>query len=100
MSYPVPPSSANSRSYKLYFLLSLLLVLAFAIAFGGYKIVFNSSSASAGQTAITAAEKKAAEEKQASIPVLVSPEEYDRKMLHIVNGDSSGKWPVKTGYPL
>lgn len=24
---------------------------------------------------------------------------YDARMLHIVNGDSSGKWPVKTDYP-
>ncbi len=25
---------------------------------------------------------------------------YDRLMVHMVNGDSSGKWPVKSDYPL
>lgn len=25
---------------------------------------------------------------------------FDRKLVHITNGDSSGKWPVKTAYPL
>jgi hypothetical protein len=99
MSYQVPSSSANSRSYRLYIILSLLLVLIFVIAFGGYKIVFNSSSATA-QATVTGAENKPVEEKKAAIPVLASPEEYDRKIQHITNGDSSGKWPVKTGYPL
>ena len=26
--------------------------------------------------------------------------EYDRKIEHITNGDTTGKWPVKTDYPL
>ena len=99
MSYQVPSSSANSRSPRLYIILSILLVLAFIIAFGGYKIVFNSSTAAAtAQVTVTAdASNKPVEEKKA--PVLASPEEYDRKIQHITNGDSSGKWPVKTGYP-
>lgn len=25
---------------------------------------------------------------------------YNQKMMHMLNGDSSGKWPVKTPYPL
>jgi hypothetical protein len=101
MSYQVPSSSANSRSPKLYVILSLLLVLAFIIAFGGYKIVFNSSSAAAtSQVALTGADNKPVDEKKAIAPVLASPEEYDRKIKHVTNGDSSGKWPVKTGYPL
>ena len=100
MSYQVPTSTANSRSYRLYLILSLLLVLIFAIAFGGYKIVFSSSSASAAEVTTTGSENKPVEEKQVAAPVLASPEEYDRKIKHITNGDSSGKWPVKTGYPL
>lgn len=100
MSYQVPTSAANSRPYRLYIILSLLLVLVFAIAFGGYKIVFSSSSASAAELTTTSAEKKPVQEKQAAAPVLASPEEYDRIIQHITNGDSSGKWPVKTGYPL
>ncbi|HKO81012.1 MAG TPA: hypothetical protein VJU78_11485 [Chitinophagaceae bacterium] len=102
MSYqvPTPASTTNSRSYRLYLILSLLLVLVFAIAFGGYKIVFSSSSASAAEVTTTVSENKPVEEKKAAAPVLASPEEYDRKIQHITNGDSSGKWPVKTGYPL
>lgn len=100
MSYQVPTSSANSRSPRLYIILSLLLVVAFIIAFGGYKIVFNSSSAATAQATVTGAENKPDGEKKAAIPVIASPEEYDRKIQHVTNGDSSGKWPVKTGYPL
>ena len=99
MNYPAP-SSANIRSYRLYIVLSLILVLVFAIAFGGYKIVFSSSASSDKQTTATAPAVKQEEQKKVSAPVISSPEEYDRKMAHIVNGDSSGNWPVKTGYPL
>ena len=99
MNYPVSSSSENSRPYTRYLLLSLSLVLVFAIAFGGYKIVFN-PGASAQQATVAASETKPTEEKKSSIPVLTTKEEYDRKMVHIVNGDSSGRWPVKTEYPL
>ncbi|MGZ5220370.1 MAG: hypothetical protein ACXWWD_04540 [Chitinophagaceae bacterium] len=99
MSYQVPTSSANSRHYRLYLVVSLLLVLIFIIAFGGYKIVFT-TTASASEATTTMSGSEASEEKKAIAPVLASPEEYDRKIKHITNGDSSGKWPVKTGYPL
>lgn len=95
MNYPVS-SPANSRPYRLYIILSLILVLVFAIAFGGYKIVFY--SASAKEAVATAPAVKPVEEKKA--PVIASPEEYDRRIVQMVNGDSSGLWPVKTEYPL
>ncbi|MEP7372125.1 MAG: hypothetical protein ABI675_01975 [Chitinophagaceae bacterium] len=99
MNYPVS-SSTNTRSYRLYIILSLVLVLVFAIAFGGYKIVFYTSSASAKEATENAPAAKPEEEKKVAAPVLASPEEYDRKIAHMVNGDSSGLWPVKTEYPL
>jgi len=99
MSYQVPTSATSTRPYRLYLLLSLLLVLVFAIAFGGYKIVFSTSSASAAEVTTSSANKPV-EETKAVAPVLASPEEYERLIQHITNGDSSGKWPVKTGYPL
>lgn len=34
-----------------------------------------------------------------SVPVLDTAL-YDQKIQHMLNGDSSGKWPVKTEYPL
>ncbi|MGK2862525.1 MAG: hypothetical protein ACSLE0_11355 [Chitinophagaceae bacterium] len=97
MNYPA--SSPNIRSYRLYIVLSLVLVLVFAIAFGGYKIVFSSSSPSQSPArSVTTLQQE--EEKKVVVPVIASPEEYDRKIKHVVNGDSSGRWPVKTGYPL
>ncbi len=99
MNYQVS-SSASTRSYKLYIILSLVLVLVFAIAFGGYKIVFHSSSAPDNQSSAVVPVEKQVEEKKVLPPGISSPEEFDRKMLHIVNGDSSGMWPVKTAYPL
>ena len=98
MNYPV--SSTNTRSYRLYIILSLVLVLVFAIAFGGYKIVFYTSSDSAKGAIATTATTKPEDEKKIAAPVIVSPEEYDRKIAHMVNGDTSGLWPVKTDYPL
>ena len=52
-----------------------------------------------GQLATTATTKPE-DEKKIAAPVIVSPEEYDRKIAHMVNGDTSGLWPVKTDYPL
>ncbi len=102
MNNPISSSADNRRPYTRYFLLSAVLILVFAIAFGGYKIVFNSGESSSG-AAIALADTsgiKVAEEKKSSLPVLTKTEEFDRKMVHIVNGDSSGRWPVKTEYPL
>ncbi len=69
MSYQVPTSAAtNTKPYRLYLILSLLLVLVFAIAFGGYKIVFNSSSASAAEVTTTASPNKPVEETKGCCP--------------------------------
>jgi hypothetical protein len=101
MSYQVPTSVPSSRSHRLYIILSLLLILIIAIAFGGYKIVFSTTSASPSpaQTLPTLADDKPGEEMKPAPVVTISPEEYERKIRHITNGDSSGKWPVKTAYP-
>jgi hypothetical protein len=98
MNYPVSTPANNSRPYRLYIILSLILVLVFAIAFGGYKIVFYSAAAAEKEEAATTTVVKPEEEKKA--PIIASPEEYDRRIALMVNGDSSGLWPVKTEYPL
>lgn len=98
MNYPVSTPANNSRPYRLYIILSLILVLVFAIAFGGYKIVFYSAAAAEKEEAATTPVVKPEEEKKA--PIIASPEEYDRRIALMVNGDSSGLWPVKTDYPL
>ncbi len=45
------------------------------------------------------ADTKPAPEVKAA-PALSDVEEYNSKITHIVNGDTTGKWPVKTDYPL
>lgn len=98
MNYPVTTPVSNSRPYRLYIILSLILILVFAIAFGGYKIVFYSAAASEKEEVASAPVEQPLEEKKA--PIIASPEEYDRRIALMVNGDSSGLWPVKTDYPL
>jgi hypothetical protein len=96
MNYPVSTPATNSRPYRLYIILSLVLILVFAIAFGGYKIVFYSAAAKA----TVSAEPVIQPEKEKKAQIIASPEEYDRRIALMVNGDSSGLWPVKTEYPL
>jgi hypothetical protein len=98
MNYPVS-SSDNPRSYALFLRLSIFLLLFSAVSFGGYKVVF-SSKASAKEIAAVVPGSDTGGEKNVSAPVLLDTQEYDSKLAHIVNGDSSGRWPVKTAYPL
>jgi hypothetical protein len=97
MNYPVL-STSNRRSYIL--VISIILLLFSAIAFGGYKVVFYSQASSTQITTDTSGVNLAEGEKKISLPGLSEKELYDRKIAHIVNGDSSGRWPVKDEYPL
>jgi hypothetical protein len=100
MNYPL---SARGRTYALYIALALLLILVVAIIFGGYKLVLSSpSSKSSVADNIKVAEpvqpvnevpKK--EEVKATDPAV-----FSQALAYITNGDSSGKWPVKTELPL
>ena len=99
MNYPISSSSASNKSYALVLRLSLLLILVSAIAFGGYKVVLN-STASAKEANTTNQEILPGEEKKIVAPPISDTVEYENKMAHIVNGDTTGKWPVKTEYPL
>ena len=97
MNYPVS-SSANSRSYALVLRLGILLVLVAAITFLAFKIFSRPSSDGSSLAASAALSVSETQEKPAPPPP--SKEEFDRKMAHIVNGDSSGLWPVQAEYPL
>ena len=98
MNYPVP-SSASSKSYRLYIILSLVLVLVFAVTFGGYKIVFYSSAPEKNEPA-KAAPVGVEEKQETPPPTIFSKDEYDRRISIMVNGDTSGLWPAKSEYPL
>ncbi len=100
MNFQVSSSSASNKSYTLVLRLSLFIVLFLAVAFGGYKVVLY-STAQAKESESDVQEVKPAEEKnKSSLVPSLDTAEYDSKMVHIVNGDTTGKWPVKTGYPL
>lgn len=98
MNYPVS-SSAGSRPYSVYLLIALTIALLLVIVFGGYKVVFHANVPDK-ETSTTTTGTTPGLEKKAAVPLLSDIEEYDSKIAHIVNGDSSGRWPVKTEYPL
>ncbi|MFI5129619.1 MAG: hypothetical protein ACHQFX_06495 [Chitinophagales bacterium] len=99
MNYPVSSASPNNKSYALVLRLSLALILFSAIAFGGYKVVLN-STASAKETTTNGPDTLPGEPAKNSIPAISDSVEFDNKIAHMVNGDTTGKWPVKTDYPL
>ena len=78
--------------------LSLAIILFIAIAFGGYKVVLNSTAAA--KEAKSVGTDTQPEVKTVVAPVIEDLVEYDNKIAHITNGDTTGKWPVKTQYPL
>src|SRR6185369_3977673 len=76
------------------------IILFVAIAFGGYKVVLY-SKASAQEAKINTPDKEIQrEEKAVTVPAVIDSAEYESKIAHITNGDTTGKWPVKTEYPL
>lgn len=94
MNVPVPSPSKN-RYYPLYICLGLLVLVLSLVAFFGFKIKTPRGPAGSSLT-VTETEKA----KNDSLLALARAEEYKQKMIHIVNGDSTGKWPVKMDYPL
>lgn len=75
---------------------SLIVILIAGLGFLGFKLFAGAPDKPASTTStvpVTAETAKPA-------PPPPSNEEYDRLITHITNGDSSGKWPVKTEYPL
>src|SRR5690242_14257809 len=93
---------AKNKYYPLYICLALLVIVITLVAFFGFKMNSTASADnSAKPAAATSPEAKAEEKRKSdSLMALAMAEEYDRKIIHITNGDSSGKWPVKTPYPL
>lgn len=101
MNYPL---SARGRTYALYIALTLLLILLVAIVFGGYKLVINTpEKALPEQNVAITSTSPVTRENQAKSPAPVpatNPEEFSQALAYVTNGDSSGKWPVKTELPL
>jgi hypothetical protein len=94
MNYPL---SQRGRTYAIVIGLTFLLILLVAIVFGGYRLVLYTSQPdkqpelqNVSVTIPDGGDEHAAKE------IKTDPLAYERAMAHIVNGDSSGKWPVKT----
>ena len=97
MNHTMSQPSSGNKSYVLILRLSLILILFSAIAFGGYKVVLYSKASAQGPH-VSSQGGPAPEEKK--VPVISDSVEYENKMAHITNGDTTGKWPVKADYPL
>ncbi|MBC7948731.1 MAG: hypothetical protein H7Y42_12660 [Chitinophagaceae bacterium] len=94
-------TSPSGKSYTFYLRLALIVILVSAIAFGGYKVVFYSAAAANEASASSGNDIKSVENKKAvAAPAVSDIEEYNKKLAHVVNGDTSGKWPVKSPQPL
>ena len=98
MNYPVS-SPVKNKYYPLYICGGLLIVVLSLVFFFGFRVNASNSSGFSANTA-SATEEKVKEEKNDSLEALALAAEYDRKIAHVTNGDSTGKWPVKTDYPL
>jgi hypothetical protein len=98
MNHPVSSTSTGNKSYALVLRLSLFLILFSAIAFGGYKVVIH-STASAKEVKLEQPVQPGEEKKNSAWQKFDSLE-YESKLAHMVNGDTTGKWPVMTEYPL
>jgi hypothetical protein len=85
------------RSSAFYIRLILVLLGVTLLVLLGFKL-FSRKPAENAAMATVETEAKPAEKKD-SLPV-ESKELFDRNIVHMVNGDTSGHWPVKTDYPL
>lgn len=76
----------------------IIVVLLAAAAFAGFKFLGPSGS----ENSVAAATPAEIPQTDSVIqpPTYAWKEEFDRKLQHITNGDTSGLWPVKTDYPL
>lgn len=79
----------------------ILVVLLAVAAFAGFKFLSATESESSSNPSGTSGTGEVT--KTDSIPAAPAYDwkgEFDRKLAHITNGDTSGLWPVKTDYPL
>ena len=92
MNYPL---SQRGRTYAIYISLTFLLILIIAIAFGGYRLVLQAPAPTQDpvheNNSIVVPGTEVEEPEPAPDPLA-----YEQAIANIVNGDTSGRWPVKT----
>ncbi len=98
MNQPVPANTVT-KSTNLFLRIAVILIAIGATAFGTWYYFSKSDNPSqAGTPTITPSSKDTADAPAVTPPDMKA--EFDSKLLHITNGDTSGLWPVKTAYPL
>lgn len=80
--------------------LSLFLISLSLFVNGCNEVAVGSKQTAAIDTTIKDKDNTAIKSDSVSTPQAVDTVLYNRLQLHITNGDSSGKWPVKGPYPL
>jgi hypothetical protein len=88
-------SSTTNRTSTPIMRIGLILVVFAAIVFAGFKFFSGRSGNEAAAPPVLLEEVQKVDSTDSLMAQL-----YDEKIAHIVNGDTSGRWPVKTEYPL
>jgi hypothetical protein len=79
--------------------IALVLVVIAALVFAGFKFFTPGQSTSSGSSASAQLPEQQTIIKIDSTDSMMNAL-YDEKIAHITNGDTSGRWPVKTDYPM
>lgn len=89
----------TKNQYRLAISLALLLISLLYIG----SVLSNKPGFNSGKEEKSAAAAATSEKKDSAItnepPSILDTAMYDQKLVRITNGDSSGRWPVKTAYP-
>lgn len=98
MNQPIPVNTA-AKSTNLFLRITIIVIVVGAATLGGWYYFSKSGNSSPAGTTIAAPRQTDTVEAPA-IPPPDMKAAFDRKLMHITNGDTSGLWPVKTAYPL
>jgi len=92
-------SSSETKSGSVRTRFVLIVILLAAGGFAGFKFLGPRGSEKS-VAAATPSELPVQDSIVQPAPAYAWKEEFDRKLVHVTNGDTSGLWPVKTEYPL
>jgi len=98
------PAKASHKNFRKFHLVNVFRSLALLVAVGTASSCFSTNSDIAANTA--ADQKKDTFPQSDSLPAgneittALDTAKYDQLLTYVTNSDSSGKWPVKTDYPV
>ena len=98
------PAKASQKNFRKFRPVNVFRSLALLVAVGTASSCFSTNSDVAANT--SADQKKDTFPQSDSVPAgdgiatALDTAKYDQLLTHVTNSDSSGKWPVKTDYPV